>query len=594
MTQNYFDIFIPHSGPTNTRILLVGEAGGEQEMQQLKPFVGESGQILINCLNRHGVSRDEVRLMNLSHFRPHSNKFENLLGTQVLQAGIKELYEYISSSRPNVIGALGAWPLTFLTGRKGIKKWRGSILPYVNDETIKVIPTVHPAAVLRERQLYPTFDQDIKRIVDDSNFPERRLPTRRFICNPRGLEAEEWTQKLLQAEYLGTDIETVKNSQRILCVGFAPDPSTAVCFVPTHEEGRRCIERILASDVDKILQFGTYDTLQLIENNGYEWNPGRKAKELDRLYFWDTLIAQHILAPELPRSLEYLTSIYTREPYYKTVGRGTIPDDEKGWSDKVDKQSLYEYNCRDCCCTIEVAQIQMKEFENEVALMPTFNFEMGMLEVANHLSAAGIPIDNQRRQFIEDTLIERWAKKQFLLNQITTFETNVRSPKLKKILYEEMGLPTRRNRDGGITTDEDAIVSLITYCKDHVSKLVRQESIVEWKLKLEACKLILEIRGIRQLLSNYILEKSKKGIPRASNDGRIRATYKVGGTETGRWSGSKFVDGTGFNPQTLPRDPVDVADEKFLLLSASKEMMRNELLVNEPDEDDDETEEQVA
>jgi len=603
----YSDRYVPDEGPEDANILLVGEAPGETEYDQGRPFVGPSGDILIQVLSRNGISRGEVRLANLCHHRPFQNKFEGLIGKDVLDNSVVELYKYILEHRPNIIVPLGAYPLLYLTGKKGIKKWRGSILSFIGDENIKVIPTFHPSAVLRDRGLYPTFDLDIKRIISDASFSEKRLPVRQFITDPRGLELEEWTQKLCNAEYLATDIETVKKSRIILCVGFSPSPDVGVCIVPSHAEGRRAIERILMSDAAKIFQFGTYDWMQLNDNGFTIRDP--KAERYERPYYWDTLIAQHTQVSELPRSLEYLTSIYTREPYYKTEGRGTIPDDAKGWSIKIEKQSLYVYNCRDCCTTMEIFLQQKEEIlvqENsgefkQRNLVNVFDYEMSMLEVAHHISQAGLPIDKDRREIIEKILITKWAKKQFVLDRMTGYQTNVRSPKLKEILYDtdKMGLPTRRNRKGGITTDEDAIVSLIAYCKDRIDSVVKAQTKLDWQIKLAVCQTILEIRGIRQVLSNYILEKMRDGTMRASQDGRIRSTYKVGGTETGRWSASKYVDGTGFNAQTLPRDPVEVADLDLtiedgvikLLPEATKLFTQ---LDDEPDEDEVEEDEEAA
>lgn len=593
MNDKYYAIYVPNEGPVDAKIMFVGEAPGETENQQRRPFVGESGNLFTNVLNRNGVARGEVYLGNLCNHRPaYGNKFELLLSTDVLKEGLKSLYAHIEKHRPTVICALGAWPLSFLTGKKGIKKWRGSILEYINDPTIKVIPTVHPAAVLRDRGLYPIFDQDIKRVIGDSAFPERRLTERRFIIDPRGMECEEWVQRLCASEFLGSDIETVKNSTKILCMGFAPSPHLAVCFLPGSPEGRRAIERVLLSDARKIFQLGTYDTIQLLNNNGYELKDPR-AEELDRPYWWDTLVAQHVLAPELPRSLEYLTSIYTREPYYKTVGRGSIPDDEKGWNEKtVNRQSLYEYNCRDCCCTIETALQQMEELASEpIATQNIFDFEMEMVGASRDISTAGLPIDDDRRAVIEKVLLKKWGTKQFALDRLVGYTCNVRSPKLKVILYEKLDLPTKRKRDGAITTDEDAIVSLITHCKDKIASYKTAEKRMEWTVKLVVCQTILEIRGIRQVLSNYILSRQRNGRPRASSDGRIRSMYRIG-PETGRWSASKYVDGTGFNAQTLPRDPVEIPESE--LTNAPVDVKLLEQLDTEPDEDVVEEEAEVA
>lgn len=601
--MNYFPVYVPGDGLIGARILFCGEAPGETETTERKPFVGASGMLFAGCLERNGISREECYITNLCHHQPIGNKFELLLKEDIFKEGLKELYSYIEQYRPTVIGALGGWPLKFLTGRSGITKWRGSILSYINDESIKVIPTLHPAHVLRDRGTYPIFDADIKRIIGDSFFREKRLPQRRFICDPRGLDLEEWTQRLCQAEYLGTDIETIKNSSRILCVGFAPSPELAVCINAEHDDGRRAIQRILLSNTKKIFQYGTFDTIQLLFLNGYEIKDP-EAESLDRPYFWDTFIAQHTLAPELPRSLEYLTSVYTREPYYKTVGRASIPDDTKGWSAKVERQTLWEYNCRDCACTIEIALEQMKELEEESQDMrDIFQFDMEMLTVSREISCAGMLVDDERRGIIEEVLLKKWGTKQFALDRLTGYETNVRSPVLKKILYEKLGLPERKKKDHKTgkyvtTTDEDAIVSLIGYCKDRKDSLVRPDKIMEWHIKLVICQTILEIRGIRQVLSNYIRTHSNKksvdwpnGIPRISKDGRLRSTYSAG-PETGRWSASKFVDGTGLNAQTLPRDLVEIPESALLKPLPSKELISQ--LDDEPEEEETLEEEEVA
>lgn len=590
MSKQHFDVYVSDDGPEDAKILFVGEAPGEQEHEQRKPFVGQSGDILTKALAMLGVERGEVRLANLCHYRPFNNKFDNLIGTEVLRDGVKELYAYIERVKPVVIVPLGNHPLAFLTGKKGIGKWRGSILSYINDDSIKVIPTYHPAAVLRDRGLYPTFKLDLRRILADSDFRDKRLPERTIIVDPRGLDLEEWTERLCNARTLACDIETVKKTTIILCVGFAISPQLGVCIVPAHADGRRAIERILVANNRKIFQFGSFDTRQLAIN-GYQINDASR-EEFDRLYYWDTLIAQHVLAPELPRSLEYLTSILTREPYYKTEGRGNIPGDTKSWGLKTNKDALYVYNGKDCCTTFEAYEQQVDEILGDEDYRRTFDYEMSLLEVADDMAAAGMFIDQSRRAMLEEVLLTKWAKKQFALDGLTGFETNVRSPKLKNILYDKdkMGLPTRRNRDGGITTDEDAIVSLIAYCQDRMDSVVRADTIFDWRVKLTICKTILEIRGIRQLLSNYILEKMKDGTYRATADGRIHSMYKVGGTETGRSSSSKYVDGTGFNAQTLPRDPIEVPDE----IVAAVELASLKSEVEKDSSDDDEDMEEAA
>lgn len=537
-------IYVPDDGPENARILCVGESPGADEEIEKTPFIGTSGQLLRQTLSRNGAS--SVRFTNLSHYRPAGNKFEILLNSEQLSRGIEDLRNYILTHRPNVIAALGGMPLYYLTGKsKKITAWRGSILPCIWDETIKVIPTFHPSFVSRDRKNYPTFDLDIKRIVDDSAFPEFKLPERHYYIDPRGLDLEEWVDKLCNEEFLGTDIETTKKEKFLLCICFAPSPKYSVVLVNHGQNDiqfQRAVSRILESKAKKIFHFGTFDTTVLEDIHGYRVEN----------YYWDTLVGQHILAPELPRGLDYLSSIYTREPYYKSHGRSEIPGDNKEWGEKFDRQELYRYNGKDGCVTLEIALQQMQELKGRDLEM--FQYEMELIKPAREMARNGMPIDIERRELFKMGLLMRWKTIQVIVDHIMKEHVNVQSPNLHKILYGKLELPVRKNRDGRITTDEDAVVATLTYILDYKSKLSRPDAVAKWDLKYTICKSILEIRGIRKLLSSYILNS-------ISNDNRARSIYKYSNTDTGRGASEKYIDGTGLNAQTFPRGYVDVPDE---------------------------------
>lgn len=536
-------IRVEDEGPLDAKILFIGESPGQSEEQYKRPFIGDSGDMLMNCLGRAGVSREEVRLANLCHYRPQGNKFEYLVDSTQLAEGISELEEYLSKHRPNVICCLGSQVLRILTGKNNIHAWRGSILE--GPQKIKTIATFHPDYVLRDRTLYPIFDTDIRRVVEDSKFPELKTPQRTYIINPRGLELEECVERLCNAEKISVDIESTrkgdKGTKHILCIGFAPNANTGIC-IPNDgsAEISNAYSRILNGNAKKIFHFGTFD-VEALYLNGYSTNN----------YWWDTLTGQHILNIELPKGLDFLTSIYTREPYYKATGRAEIPGDTKEWGSKVDKQELYVYNCKDVCVTFEIQELQEKELTGRDLEM--FHYEMSLIPVGHSMSRNGLLVDMERRTQFEKGLYHRWAKLQAIIDTITGKSLNVRSPKLKDVLYGDFKLPVRRNRDGSITTDEDAIVSLLTYCTDHIASLKTEKSIREWHTKLLILKAILEIRGIRQMLSTYIKAE-------VSYDDRIRSVYKFSSTDTGRSACEKYIDNSGVNAQTFPRGIVDVPD----------------------------------
>src|SRR6266850_3125889 len=156
-------------GPIPARIMLVGEAPGAQEEAEGIPFVGESGKELNRMLQEAGITRSECFVTNVCRVRPPGNDINHfiakakkdrtdahkeLIGRWVLPCiveGITLLNKEISMVQPNIIVALGNTPLWALTGLSGITRWRGSMLYSSTHETPrKVIPTIHPAAVLRE------------------------------------------------------------------------------------------------------------------------------------------------------------------------------------------------------------------------------------------------------------------------------------------------------------------------------------------------------------------------------------------------------------------------------------------------------------
>lgn len=551
-------VHVPNEGPSNAKIYLVGESPGSDEVDERRPFVGTSGQLLRGVLGRNGISEDSIRFTNLCQYQPPYNQFKALLRSSELEAGIQELTDNIREFRPNVVAALGNWPLYFLTGRSGKKgagtgigKWRGSILPCTLQgcDGVKVIASYHPAYIVRTRSAYPIFDTDIKRVVSDSSFPELRYPLREFIIDPRGDELEHWTRCLCESENLACDIETVKRTSHILCHGFSPSPSTSVVIPHSSTDFHRrdCVDRIYRSSAKKIFHNGGTFDIPILEMNGFSVEH----------YWWDTMVVQHVMWSELPKSLDYLCSIHTRQPYYKTAGRATIPDDAKGWSEKFDKKALYEYNGTDTGVTSEIQLEQMKELEEgPKEWRKMIDFDMRQLAPAARISNTGMLIDQKRRTVLKRALQAKWAIHQFVLDRLTGYKTNVNSPKaMKQILYDKdkFGLPLRKDhKTGELTTDEDAIVSLIAFTKDKLSKLKPGgNAVAYWRDRYEALKVILIIRGVRKLLSSYINT-------RISDDGRLRAIYKPISTETFRWACSMYFDGSGTNAQTFPREIFDL------------------------------------
>lgn len=550
--SNLYNVFVPDEGPLDSQLWIVGESPGSTEEVEKKPFVGEAGLILMDVLRAHGIQRDEVRLCNMCHYRPYGNDFRNCIGTKELADGLRILYEQLAKIKPKCVVALGAFALSYLTDRRGIEAFRGSIIPYKSDRTIKVVPSRHPAAVARDRKLYPIFDFDIGRAIEESKHRDYNYPQYEFVIDPQGLEKEEWTSRLCNnPTFISSDIENVKGAMQIICIGFGISPTQSVVY-PWNIENIPHIQRILSSNVEKVFHYGTHDTIVLEENGLYTNN-----------YASDTMALQHCLNPELPRGLAFLTSIHTRQPYYKAEGRATLPNEGKGWSAKTDMQKLYAYNGTDCAVTWDIANQLKQELSERPHLIPLLEYEMEMIAVARNISRAGMLIDQQRRALLRNTAIQRWRKRQGMFNFLASYydkkwlkDCNVNSPKIKDLLYKDLNLPVKRHRDGAITTDEDAIVELLAHVKAEKEKVSRKDAVQRWQEKETILSEIIYIRGLRKLISSYLN-------PKISTDGRLRSTLKVTSVETGRWAAEKFVDKTGVNQQTFPREGLEVNEEEM-------------------------------
>lgn len=142
-------------GNPEARVMLVGEAPGRDEDLQGKPFVGKSGQLLDRMLAAIGLSRSAqdresaVFITNVIFWRPPGNRTPTEAETTMC---LPFLLKAIEIQRPDVIVCLGGTPAQRLTGHsEGILKMRGRWTDAkIGDRVIPVLPTLHPAYLLRQ------------------------------------------------------------------------------------------------------------------------------------------------------------------------------------------------------------------------------------------------------------------------------------------------------------------------------------------------------------------------------------------------------------------------------------------------------------
>lgn len=336
-----------------TEIMLVGEAYGEQEAAAGQPFVGKSGWLIKQLLSQAGIAFRDCYVTNVFNLQPQPTndignlcgpKIEGIPGMPALVKGkyanarytseLRRLYQEINTVNPNLIIALGATTAWALLGTSGIKTIRGAPIATTSPATLatgvalsrpfKVLPTYHPAAVLREWSLRPVILADLDKARRQSATPDIRRPAREIWIEPTLSDLEEYEQRyIIPAQRLSIDIET--KGDQITCVGFAPSVESAMVipfWSAAQSDGnywRTLEDELIAWDFVKrwcslrpsVFQNGLYDIHRLWRTYGIQC----------ALAEHDTMLLHHAQQPEMEKGLAFLATIYTEEASWKFMSK---------------------------------------------------------------------------------------------------------------------------------------------------------------------------------------------------------------------------------------------------------------------------------
>lgn len=149
-------------GNPNAELMFVGEAPGADEDASGRPFVGRAGQLLTKMIEAIDMKREDVYIANTLKSRPPGNRNPEPDETK---ACIPFVYRQIAVIRPKLIVTLGN-PATqgLLETKVGITRIRGTFQEYPRDPAIKVLPTYHPAYLLRSPDKKREAWEDLKKV----------------------------------------------------------------------------------------------------------------------------------------------------------------------------------------------------------------------------------------------------------------------------------------------------------------------------------------------------------------------------------------------------------------------------------------------
>ena len=146
-------------GSPTADLVFVGEAPGRDEDRQGIPFVGRAGQLLTRIIAAIGLSREEVYIANVIKCRPPNNR--NPEADEVATCE-RFLFRQLDVIRPRVVVALGGFAIrTLLHTDEAVSRLRGRVFDY---RGAKLVPTFHPAFLLRSPERKRDVWEDMKRV----------------------------------------------------------------------------------------------------------------------------------------------------------------------------------------------------------------------------------------------------------------------------------------------------------------------------------------------------------------------------------------------------------------------------------------------
>lgn len=542
-------------GPIPARIMLVGEAPGADEERVGRPFQGASGQELNRMLGEAGIMRSECFVTNVARVRPPGNEINlffakakkditsdhvqirNRHCTRPIVEGLRLLESEIAAVKPNVIITLGGTALWSLTGLEGISKWRGSML---SCRGTKLIPTLHPAAVLRQWSDRAIVINDLRRASrfrDGRPYPK---PSYRFILRPDFRTATLTLEGIIAGLNKGPcrlsfDLET--RGGHIACAGLSWTLEDAIC-IPFM-----CVERqsgywnaneeaILTWLLSSVL---THPNAQVVgQNILYDAQYTYRHWHFVPNVAQDCMISQHSIFSDLPKSLAFQASMYCNHYVY-------WKDEGKNWDPKIGEEALWHYNCLDCVYTDEVGRVELEMVE-KLKLQSVHSFQQSMFWPVLYAMKRGVRIDLETRARLTNEVHSEISRRKAFLNEVLGFPLNPASPKqMHALFYNDLKQPVIK------TKGSKGIPGRPTLNDDALQTIAKREPLLK-----PIVNAIADIRTMNIFLSSF-LEAT------LDIDDRMRCAFNIGGSASGksapktyRLSSSENAFGSGTNLQTVP------------------------------------------
>jgi uracil-DNA glycosylase family 4 len=565
-------------GPSDSKILAILEVTGENEISSS----GRVGQQLNRMLALAGIDYNKIRILYAVRTIAQNEDrkiFETPPTWEEIEACFPALEEEIKTLNPNVSVPLGNIALSLVLGDKRsiastkITKVRGTEI-WSERFGCKVMPSFHPAMVLRDPNKEPTVIQDFNRIRESSATKElSKGDEGNYIILDTLEKVDAFFERMKEVPNFVFDLETNSLDWQIgeiLCVAFSWKAKTA-CVLPItkyigvpyqeieikkRKSKKKVDGKVQIVEVEKQVAVDKVkDTYAPAWGDKQEYVLG-KLKELmesnkgkigqnlkfDTKWFmqkgwtvnniiFDTMLAAHLLNENNKGGLNLtaLSMQYTTMGAYDRVLEEWFKENKVSSANRnyarVPEEILYKYAAMDADCTYRLFEKFGPLLANEKL---TDIFNRLVIPLSGTLTEAefrGVKMDTQYLQTLKKELETDIAALEKRIKAVTG-DINLNSPdQLRKLLFKDLKLPKiKKTKKGEDSTDVEVL-----------GILADMNPIPQ---------LILDYRKLEKLYSTYVV-----GIEEVlDKDGYLHASFNITGTESGRLSSSDP------NLQNIPKE----------------------------------------
>lgn len=539
------------SGPANAAVMIIGEAPGQTEAKNGIPFVGPSGKLLRASLRSVGVDPDFVYITNTVACHPEENATPT---AEAIACCHDRLVAEIEHVQPKKILLLGSTALSLLGPKQSVSRTRGLGHMYNGAFTIA---TYHPAAILRNPDLFRDFSHDLQKLVSRTRPQERLIPE--YLIVEDKVQGSNLLDLMRSASVISCDLETTGTDSlhdKIIAIGFGISVESygeigiifpkemvevmkwSILTFLSNFEGKIVFHnikfdmsfiRVWAEKIDFKLKHPVDSMLMVYAQD----ERGIPQEQKGQAYFTAGLKDQSRLRYDIPDYHWDFDEFYA------------LPEDVRNWG------QFYAYLAMDVICTLKLYWDLSAELDGESErLMPLVENLLTPGALAfSQIELRGFPID---RAYLEVLKVE--TEQQALA------------------MVEELKVMARE-ASGGVIND------FLPSSPKQVREMAKvwkfnppsfEKDVLQVEIELgkwpDECKTffskLLEYRQISKVLQTYIV-----GIlTRLGEDDRIHPDFQMHGTDTGRLSciaqGTmiEIVRDVSKFPRGIPIEDVKVGD----------------------------------